>query len=177
MRDGPNKTAYLSVGHWAVAAGGIAASAVVLAGWSLWRGRLRLAMVCLGLGLHLTWVTFLGGANIMATTRGVPGAVALINPRLSPGESFYCVGAYLQSLTFELGRTCTLVEYSGELQLQFERDPTHLPLSFAQFSERWRREGEGVALLHKGFLPQLQAAGLNSRIVGRYPDYVIVEHP
>ncbi len=177
MREGPNKAAYLSVGHWARAGGVVAALAAALAYWAWRRDRLRLAVVCIGLGLHLAWMTFLGGANIMATTRGVPGAAALITPRLSPGESFYCVGAYLQSLTFELGQTCQLVEYTGELQLQFDHGEGHAPQTFAQFAQRWREEGAGVALLHKKYLPHLSDAGLATRIVAEYPDYVIVEHP
>ena len=177
MQDGPNKAAYLSVGHWARAGGVVAAVAAALAYWSWQRNQLRVAMACIGLGLHLAWMTFLGGANIMATTRGVPGAAAIIASKLSPGESFYCVGAYLQSLTFELGRTCQLVEYTGELQLQFDRAGTSRPQTFEEFAQRWRAEGAGVALLHKKFLPHLTAAGLKSRIVAEYPDYVIVEHP
>jgi len=177
MREGPTKAAYLSVGNWAFGGGAFAAVGVGVAVACWWRGRLRAAIVALGLCLYLGWMTFLCGANIMATTRGAPGAAAVITPRLSPGESFYCVGAYLQSLSFELGRTCTLVEYTGELQLQFDRDGRHQPLDFVTFAARWRAEGAGVALMHRSFLPHLAATQLESRIVAEYPDYVIVEHP
>ena len=177
MREGPTKAAYLSVGNWASAGGGLAALGVGAAIAYWWRGRLRAALASLGLGLYLGWMTFLCGGNIMATTRGAPGAATVIAPRLSPGESFYCIGAYLQSLTFELQRICTLVEYTGELQLQFDRDGRHQPLDFDTFADRWRAEGAGVALMHKNFLPHLAAARLDSQIVAEYPDYVIVEHP
>jgi 4-amino-4-deoxy-L-arabinose transferase-like glycosyltransferase len=177
MRDGPTRAAYLSVGQWAFGGGAVTALGVGVAAACWWRGRLRAAMAALGLGTYLGWMTFLGGANIMATTRGVPGAAAVITPRLSAGESFYCVGAYLHSLTFELGRTCTLVEYTGELQLQFDREGRHQPLDFNAFAERWHAEGAGVALLRRTFLPRLAAAGLEARILAEYPDYVIVEHP
>ncbi len=177
MQEGPSKAAYLSMGHWARAGGAVAAVGAALGFWAWRRDQLRVALACIGLGLHLAWMTFLCGANVMATTRGVPGAAAIMAPKLAPGESFYCVGAYLHSLTFELGRTCQLVEFSGELQLQFDPAGTGRPQTFEEFAQRWRAEGAGVALLHKRFLPHLAAAGLASRIVAEYPDYVIVEHP
>lgn len=177
MADGPNRAAYLSVGVWARAAGAVAAVAVLLSAWAWSRGSARLAVACLGLGLHLTWMTFLGGANIMATVRGAPGAAALVAPRLAPTEPFYCVGAYLQSLSFELGRTCTLVEYTGELELQFGTPGGDRPATFAEFARRWGAEGSGIALMHQDMLARMAAAGLPRRILKQYPDFVIVEHP
>ena len=177
MTPGPAKDAYLAVGAWAQAAGAVAALAVVIALWALRRGRTRLAMLCFGLGTHVTWMVFLGGANIMADHRGAPGAAALMRPHVARGEAFYCVGAYLQSLSFDLERTCTLVEYTGELEIQFERDRGKGPLSFEQFADAWRSGATGVALVHKDFLPRMASAGLGSKIVARYPDFDIVEHP
>jgi len=177
MAEGPTKAAYLTVGNWALGAGLLAGLAVALATWAWLRDRLRWAMVFLGLGLHLAWVTFMGGANIMASVRGAPGAARLMAPQLAAGAPFYCVSAYLQSLSFEAGRTCTLVEYTGELQLQFATQASQQPLSFQEFARRWREERTGVALLHRSDLARLQVAGLASRVLVGYPDFVIVEHP
>jgi 4-amino-4-deoxy-L-arabinose transferase-like glycosyltransferase len=177
MHEGPTKAAYLTVGRWAFGAGAVVLLGTAIAAYLWWRARLRAAIMALGLGLYLGWMTFLGGSNIMASIRGTPGASALITPRLAPGASFYCVGAYLQSLTFELGRTCTLVEYTGELQLQFDRDGQHQPLDFAAFAARWRTEAAGIALLHRESLARLQAERLELRVVAEYPDFLIVEHP
>ena len=177
MAPGATKLAYLAVARWALAAGGIAALAVGLATWAYRAGRLRVALICLGLGLHLTWMTFMGGANIMARVRGAPGAAPLMASRLAAGAPFYCVSAYLQSLTFEVGQTCTLVEYTGELEMQFAADAGRQPLSFEEFARRWRDEGAGVALMHRSDLPRLDAAGLARRVLAEYPDFIVVEHP
>jgi 4-amino-4-deoxy-L-arabinose transferase-like glycosyltransferase len=177
MRDGPNKPYYLAVSHWALGGGLIAAAGVLLAGWQWRRGQLRAAVAAVGLALFLAWMTFLGGANTMAVVRGTPGAAALVQPRLPAGAPFYCVGAYLQSLTFDLARPCTLVEYTGELQLQFDPDGRHQPLDFEAFAARWRAEPTGMALTHRDQLRRMAASGLQLRTVAEYPDFLIVEHP
>jgi hypothetical protein len=113
----------------------------------------------------------------MATLRGAPGASEKMAPRIAAGAPFYCVGAYLQSLNFELGQACRLVEYTGELQLQFDRDGSHQPLSFEAFLQEWQAGGKAVALLHRKYLPRFAASGVGSRILAEYPEFVIVEHP
>ncbi|MEY4761030.1 MAG: hypothetical protein RLZZ200_886, partial [Pseudomonadota bacterium] len=174
---GLKKTFYGEVSNW-VTAGGVCASLGVLGATWLWRkGRGIQGCMSISMGLYLCWMVVMGGANLMADLRGVPGAQAKMAPRIAAGEPFYCVGTYLHSLSFELGRTCRLVEYRGELQFQFETDRGSEPLGMDAFAREWSERRGGVALVFKQVMPKLEALGVQTRILAEYPEFLIVEHP
>ena len=175
--DSLKRAFYLAVSYWAMAGGVFAALGVALAILCRRRNAPRAGLMSLGLGLYLCWMVVLGGSNLMATLRGAPGAQAQLAPRIAAGAPFYCVGNYLQSLTFEVGKTCRLVEYTGELQFQFDRDGSQQPLSLETFAREWSATGKGVALIGRKHVAPLEALGAPIHVLAEYPEFVIVEHP
>ncbi|MEN9704447.1 MAG: hypothetical protein RLZZ393_326 [Pseudomonadota bacterium] len=175
--DGLKRAFYLAVSQWAMA-GGACAAAGLCGAILFWRRRsFHVAVAALAMGLYLCWMVVLGGANLMSVLRGAPGAQSLVAPRVAAGAPFYCVGNYLQSLTFEVGAVCRLVEYRGELQFQFEDSAAREPLSLGAFAREWSLGGRGVALVGRPYLAPLAALGVPTRILAEYPEFVILEHP
>ncbi len=175
--DSLKRAFYLAVSYWAMAGGFCAAGGVVLAFLCWRRNAARAALLALSLGLYLCWMVFLGGSNLMATLRGAPGAQAQLAPRIAAGAPFYCVGNYLQSLTFEVGKICRLVEYTGELQFQFDKDGSQQPLGLEAFVREWSAGGKGVALVGRQHVAPMEALGARIHVLAEYPEFVIVEHP
>jgi hypothetical protein len=78
---------------------------------------------------------------------------------------FYCVGTYVQSLPFYLGRTCTLVEYRGELDYGLSAEPQLWLPTVRDFAARWRAGGQAVAVVHEEWLDDLEKMGLPMRVL------------
>jgi hypothetical protein len=132
------------------------------------------ALLVLSLALHLACLVLVTGGNALAAARGAPGAAAQLAGRIQPATPFYCVGTYLHVLSFQLQRSCTLVEYTGELQVQFAEG---VPLSFDAFAQRWLAQPGAVALVATEWLPRLQQAQLPVQVLVAYPDHSLVVHP
>jgi hypothetical protein len=114
------------------------------------------------------------GGNSLAALRGAPGAAVQLQERLQPETPFYCVGTYLHVLAFDLRRDCILVEYTGELQVQFA---SGVPLSLSEFAARWSAASDAVALVDASFLLRMRAAQLTYKVLVEYRDHSIVVHP
>jgi len=132
------------------------------------------ALLVVSLAVHMACLVLVTGGNALAAARGVPGAAAQLAGRLQPATPFYCVGTYLHVLSFELQRSCTLVEYAGELQVQFSAG---VPLTFDEFVQRWPAQPGAVAIVASEWLPRLQSARLPLQILAAYPDHSLVVHP
>ena len=126
------------------------------------------------MALHSACLFLVTGGNHLAALRGAPGALAQLQGRLQAETPFYCVGTYLHVLSFDLRRTCTLVDYTGELQAQFADG---VPLSFDSFAAAWSAADNAVALVEAGMLPRMTAANLSYKVLVHYPEHSIVVHP
>ena len=131
-------------------------------------------LLVLSLAMHMACLVLVTGGNALAASRGAPGAAAQLAGRLQPTTPFYCVGTYLHVLSFQLQRSCTLVEYTGELQAQFA---TGVPLGFDEFAQRWLAQPGAVAIVDSQWLPRLQSAQVPLQILVTYPDHSLVVHP
>lgn len=175
VKGGSLQPLYRAVGPYVESAG-----VLVLAGaaWglvSLRRGAgLRASVLRLALPLHLACLVLVTGGNLLADLRGTPGAPAAVQARLQPQTPFYCVGTYLHVLAFDLRRNCTLVDYTGELQVQFARG---VPLSFEDFARQWQASADAVALVDDHWMARLREAGLPFKVLAGYPSHSIVAHP
>ena len=94
--------------------------------------------------------------------------------RMDAQTPFYCVGTYVQSLVFYLGRTCTLVEYRGELDYGLNAEPALGLASVREFADRWRAGGQAVAVIHEEWLDDLWNMGLPMRVIYTGPTVVAV---
>ena len=166
---------YRGMAPYVTAAGLIVLCGAVLAAmWLRISAPIGRALLALSLALHMACLVLVTGGNALADARGAPGAAAELAVRLQPMTPFYCVGTYLHVLSFQLQRSCTLVEYTGELQVQFSAG---VPLDFAEFSQRWSAQPGAVALVVSEWLPRLQAAHLPVQVLVAYPDHSLVVHP
>ena len=166
---------YRAVGPVLTAGGLLVIAGTGFAWWMLRRGTSVLAaLLGLAAALHLACLILITGGNSLAALRGAPGAVMQLQGRLQPETPFYCVGTYLHVLAFDLRRDCILVEYTGELQVQFS---TGVPLSLAEFAAKWSAASDAVALVDASFLPRMSEAQLPFKVLVQYRDHSIVVHP
>lgn len=163
--------------HWLLAAA-LLAVAGSLASAALWRRRALAATVA---GLALTWsVGFqlvMNGAEVVAPTYSTRSLVQQIRPQLAPGEPFYVVGRYDQTLPFYLKRTVTLVAYKGELAFGIERDASNWLPSKAAFRKRWRRDSRAMAMMREYTYRRFRKEGLPMQVAGRDPRWIVVKKP
>jgi len=166
---------YRAVGPVLTTGGLLVLAGTGFAWWMLRRGTGVLAAVLgLAVSLHLACLVLVTGGNSLAALRGAPGAAVQLQERLQPETPFYCVGTYLHVLAFDLRRDCILVEYTGELQVQFA---SGVPLSLSEFAARWSAASDAVALVDASFLPRMRAAQLPYKVLVEYRDHSIVVHP
>jgi hypothetical protein len=166
---------YRAVGPVLTTGGLLVLAGTGFAWWMLRRGTSVLAAVLgLAASLHLACLILITGGNSLAALRGAPGAVMQLQGRLQPETPFYCVGTYLHVLAFDLRRDCILVEYTGELQVQFA---TGVPLSLSEFAAKWSAASDAVALVDASFLPRMSEAQLPYKVLVQYRDHSIVVHP
>jgi 4-amino-4-deoxy-L-arabinose transferase-like glycosyltransferase len=113
-------------------------------------------------------------ADQLPRQRELAGLIATARPELTPATSFYCVGDYEQSIPFYLKRTCTLVEYRGELDFGLRQEPARWVPDLAQFAVRWRAEGRALAVIRADSYATLQQMGLPMRVIYTAPSMVAV---
>ncbi len=175
MKGGSLLPVYRAVGPVLTTGGLLVLAGTGFAWWMLRRRTGVLAAVLgLSVSLHLACLVLVTGGNSLAALRGAPGAAAQLQARLQPETPFYCVGTYLHVLAFDLRRDCILVEYTGELQVQFA---SGVPLSLSEFAARWSAASDAVALVDASFLPRMRAAQLPYKVLVEYHDHSIVVHP
>lgn len=97
-----------------------------------------------------------------------------IAPALVPDSRVYCVGSYIQSIPFYLGRTCTLVAYRGELDMGLTEEPFRYVARVESFAEQWSTGHQAVAILERPQYETFRSAGLPMRILGSDGDLVAV---
>jgi 4-amino-4-deoxy-L-arabinose transferase-like glycosyltransferase len=162
---GPRQAIYLGLGHWALAAGLLGIVSVAAAWLALCHGRQRIVVLAVGLGFSTALSVLMCGSNILDELRAKPGVAALIAPTLAADGAFYCVGMYWQTLPFALSRTCTVVAWQGELELQFDSDHSHSMASLEQFAAAWQRGPNATAIVAPSLWPALRSAGVQARLV------------
>jgi 4-amino-4-deoxy-L-arabinose transferase-like glycosyltransferase len=87
----------------------------------------------------------------------------------NPAVRVYSVGLYEQSLTFYLGRTVTLVDYTDEFGFGLEQQPELAIPTVPAFVERWRADAAGgvksLAIIRPEIAARLRNQGVPLRIV------------
>jgi 4-amino-4-deoxy-L-arabinose transferase-like glycosyltransferase len=87
----------------------------------------------------------------------------------NPAVRVYSVGLYEQSLTFYLGRTVTLVDYTDEFGFGLEQQPELAIPTIPAFVERWRADAaaglKSLAIIRPEIAARLRSQGVPLRIV------------
>jgi 4-amino-4-deoxy-L-arabinose transferase-like glycosyltransferase len=101
------------------------------------------------------------GANLLPAIKAAGAA--------DPAVRVYSVGIYEQSLTYYLGRTVTLVDYTDEFSFGLEQQPELAIPTRAAFVERWRRDAaagvKNIAITRPEIVAELRRQGVPLRIV------------
>ncbi len=141
------------------------------------RGRRSLAVLvlagCMVVGLTVAMQAF----QILGRTASTRDVVAAIRPWLHPGQPFYAVDTYDQTLPFYLRREVTLVQYQGELHFGIEQQPQRWVPTVRDFAARWKHDHLPLAFLSSGELPELRHLGLPMLVIEHTPRYVVVARP
>ena len=177
VEAGPKLIAYLQIGGWARVGGviGLASAAVAVA--AIQRHRLTVGVATLSMGFTVTLALLMCGTNALESLRARPGLAAIIAPHLTSDTPFYCVGMYWQSLPFALQRTCVLVQYTGEIETQFDPQQSHWLPYVANFTEQWRREPSAVAIVNPTLWHDVQSSGIKPRVIVQADNVVVIVKP
>ncbi|HEV2331858.1 MAG TPA: glycosyltransferase family 39 protein, partial [Gammaproteobacteria bacterium] len=95
-------------------------------------------LVLLAAGMFLATQTVSAGAQVLSPVYSQHGLALEIAPYDKPGQPFYSLNDYPQSLPFYLGRTMTIVAYQGELEFGIGREPQKWIPDLDTFAAQWR---------------------------------------
>lgn len=141
------------------------------------RGRRSLAVLglagCMLVGLTVATQAF----QILGRTASTRDVVAAIRPWLHPGQPFYAVATYDQTLPFYLRREVTVVQYRGELDFGIRQQPGLWVPTLGDFASRWKRDRLPLAFMPAAELPAVRSLGLPLLVIERTPRYVVVARP
>jgi 4-amino-4-deoxy-L-arabinose transferase-like glycosyltransferase len=168
---------YGNYSHWLVAAALVWLFGVAASLFLLHRERKPTALLVLALCSLLTAQLGVSGHNTVARERSGYYIAQVIRPLVKPGEPFYSVQMYEQTLPFYLKRTFTLVAYQDEMAFGIMREPERWIPDFGQFARVWQAQPEALAIMPVLVYPQLQKEGLAMKVVYRDTQYVVVSKP
>lgn len=90
-------------------------------------------------------------------------------------HAFYSIAQFDHSLPFYLGRTVTLVDYTGELKTGMRAEPGKAIDTVAEFMQVWRRTNEqAYAVMRPRQFDDFERAGLPMSVVARDRRLVVV---
>lgn len=162
---------------WLTAAAVVWLASTTIAFFSARRDRVSRAILALATGSLLANQLALIGYDAVASHRSSQALAAQMRAYVRPGAPVYTVGVYLQGLPFYLGRTVTLVNYLGELQFGFEREPQKGIRDLRDFIARWNAEPGSIAVMHEETQRTLAASGVPMSIIARNLTIVAVRKP
>lgn len=168
---------YQQFGWWLEVPALLALAAGLLA----WRweaaGKRTAAVLTVAIALFAGLTVGLQKFQILGRTASTRDVVASIRPWIHPGQPFYSVNTYEQTLPFYLDRTVTLVQYKGELAFGIGQQPGLWVPTLADFARRWTSDTQPLALLPPDTLPQLEAMHLPMTVIYRSTRFVVIARP
>ncbi|MBN8744907.1 MAG: glycosyltransferase family 39 protein [Thiomonas arsenitoxydans] len=157
------------------------AAAALISGLVAWRweaqGRRTAAVLLVSVAMTLGFSLGIQQFQILGRTASTKDVVHAIRPWILPGQPFYAVGTYDQTLPFYLDRTVTLVEYQGELHFGITQQPGLWVPTYADFARRWNEDKQPLALMSPFTLPALQALHMPMTVIYRAPRFIVIAKP
>jgi 4-amino-4-deoxy-L-arabinose transferase-like glycosyltransferase len=156
---------------WVLAGGFIALVGGALA--LLYARQLKrdLTVLALALAGFASTELLLTGFETYGAQRAGRYLVAVIQPELTPGSRVFSVGTYEQSMTFYLGRTVTLVDYTDEFSFGLKQQPELAIPTLPEFVNVWTRDARAgrrdVAIIRADLVDQLTQQGVPMRVLAR----------
>ena len=131
----------------------------------------------LAAGVFLSTQTVCAGAQVLSSVYSQAELARQAAAYDQPGQPFYSVADYPQSLPFYLRRTLTLAAYKGELEFGIGREPDKWIPTLEAFASRWRADTQALAVMPSETYDSLASQGLPMTVIARDPDHVIVRKP
>ena len=168
---------YQQFGWWLEGTAVLALTSGLLA----WRweaqGRRTAAVLVVGVAMTLGFSLGIQQFQILGRTASTRDVVNAIRPWIHPGQPFYVVDTYDQTLPFYLDRTVTVVAYQGELHFGISQQPSLWVPSYADFARRWKDDKQPLALMPPSTLPALQDLHLPMTVIDRTTRFVVIAKP
>lgn len=169
--------AWAAYGHWLQLAG-LLGLAAALGAWRLeTRGRRAAAVLVLAAGFLAALTVATQGHQELGRGFSTRTLVQRIGPWLRPGQPFYSVAYYDQTLPFYLRREVTVVAYRGELDFGIGQDPARWVPTLQDFARDWHPAEHPLAFMLAGDWPRVRALGLPMQVIASTPRYVVVAAP
>lgn len=137
-------------------------------------GRRSAAVLAVSIAMLVGFTVGIQQFQILGRTASTRDVVAAIRPWLHPGQPFYTVDTYDQTLPFYLDRTVTVVGYEGELHFGITQQPSLWVPTYAEFARRWDADRLPLALMPPSTLPALQALHLPMTVIYRSSRFVVI---
>ncbi len=95
---------------------------------------------------------------------------------MGPDTELFSVGEYRETLSPYLGRTLTLVDFTGELEYGSQAEPGRMTASSAQFIAKWRSSRDAVAFFAPSSWASYQRNGLSGRVIAADAETIAVRN-
>ena len=142
-----------------------------------WKNRLRHAALVLAAATFIAGLVVVQGHDELGRHSSAAGIARQIAPLLGPGQPFYSVKMYDQTLPFYLGRTVTVVEYRDDMALGLDQEPELGVPTITAFRQRWMGDAKPVAIMTRETFEQLQTLNLPMQIAAQDTRRIVVRKP
>ncbi len=117
--------------------------------------------------LVFAWQALLCEYTFIPPSRSAYALVQTVAPDVHPGTALYSVGQYRQTIPPYLGRTLTLVSFTGELHFGETREPGRQQATPQQFIQQWDASRDAIAFFDPRVWDHYRQQGLPGRVIGR----------
>ena len=140
-------------------------------------GKVAAGLAFMVAGVFLGTQTVSAGAQVLSSAYSQAELARQAVAYDQPGQPFYSVADYPQSLPFYLKRTLTIAAYKGELEFGIGQEPDKWIPDLAGFASQWRSDKQALAVMPSETYDSLAGQGLPMTLIARDPDHVIVRKP
>ncbi len=167
---------YAEYARWVALAFAVMAAAAALAGyWAMKEARAKAVIALAAGGLAATQIGLAGHLTI-AGRFSVASTVAQLRERPPRDVPVFAVAVYDHTLPWTLKRTVTMVMHRDELEKEIDWDREKFVPDLASFARAWRAAPRAWAFVRPERLPELRnQLGLEMQEMARGPTYAIVK--
>ena len=173
---------YSAYAWWLVAASlvwalGVVAALVLLRRPQIVKNDKFAAVLVLAISSLLAAQLGTSGYNTIAKERSGYYIAEAIRPYVKPGEPFYSVDMYEQTLPFYLKRTFTLVQYQDEMAFGIMQEPQRYIPDYAAFAKVWQGQQAALAIMPVSTYEKLKQMDFAMKMIYQDPQYIVVSKP
>ena len=169
---------YADYARWLALAFAVMAAAAACAGYFAWRGAHGAAVALLAAGGLAATQIGLAGHLTIAGRFSVASTVAKLPALPPPGVPVFAVAGYDHTFPWTLKRTVTMVMHRDELNKEIDWDPDRFVPDLASFARAWNAAPQAWAFVRVNEVETLSAElHVPFQVMARGPVYAIVKKP